>query len=342
MSKPYTPGGSFTASCPRSRLLKDNAHMKTLITIFTLTLLSLSAFAQETIELDFTKECIKLQKSESELAELDCNKIPPYELIQKDADDKEWKVRFHFGFSRTQYFKTDLDFESNKMRVVVKGVEMQERSRGYHYDVTKWDKLKDATGWIDEPTNTMMLSFEKGKNAFYLTVFHPKFTRSIYYKTNQETGENYDFKPADGYNDYSQAIPEGSNMLYIQNSHWNLIAQVGYGHKFKLFGSKKFGSITYIPKADIGVNLSKARSINFVEGKTWDLNEHKTGVNGLSASIGHRMEYQKGVFALFIDQKFTYSKMNQGFLDGSVNYDLVTSPVTFGVAIDLFSKKKKR
>jgi hypothetical protein len=320
--------------------------MKKFITALSFLLSTLPALAQEaqnqTIELDFSKECIKLTKSEPELDGLNCNSIPPFEIVQKDRDDKEWKVRFHFGFSRTQYLKTDLNFDSTAIKVEVKGIEMQERARGYHYDVTKWEDMRDATSWIDEPTNTMMLSFEKDKNNFYLTVFHPKFLRSIYYKTNSETGENYDFRPVDGYNNYHPEIPEGSNMLYIQNSHLNLIAQVGYGRQFKVFGSKKFGSVTYIPKADIGVNYSKARSINFVEGKEWDLHEHKTGINGVSASIGHRLEYQKGVFALFIDQKFTYSKMNQGFLDGSVNYNLVSSPVTFGVAIDLFSKKKKR
>lgn len=320
--------------------------MKKLISTFIITFISLSAFAQEVqdqaIELDFSKECQELIKNEAELAELDCNNIPPFELTQKDSDDKEWKVRFHFGFSKTTYFKSDMNFDSSSIKVQVKGVELQDRPRGYHYDVSKWENIKDATGWIDEPTNTMMLSFEKGKNSYYLTVFHPKNVRSIYYKTDKKTGEMYDLTQAEGYNNYTQEIPEGSNMMYIQNSHLNLIVQVGYGRQFKLFGSKKFGKITYIPRVDVGLNYSKSRSINFVEGKKRDLHEHTPEINGVSGSLGHRLEYQKGVFAVFIDQKFTYTKMKQGFLDGSVTYDQVSSPVTFGVALDLFSKKKKR
>lgn len=299
-------------------------------------------FAQEAIELDFSKECQKLIKEESELADLNCNNIPPFELTQKDENEKEWKVRFHFGFSQTKYFKTDMNFDSSAIKVVVKGVELQDRPRGYHYDPTTWKTLKEATEWIDEPTNTMMLSFEKGKNSYYLTVFHPKNVRSFYYKTNSETGENYDFRQVEGYNDYrNNDIPEGNNMMYIQNSHLNLIVSAGYGRQFKLFGSKKFGKIVYIPRADIGLNYSKSRSINFVEGKPWDLHEHTPAINGVSASIANRIEYQKGVFAAFIDQKFTYTKMKQGFLDGTVTYDQISSPVTFGVSIDLFSKKKK-
>lgn len=292
------------------------------------------------INLDFSQECADLIKKEKDLSGLDCNKIPAFELTQKDPNEKEWKVRFHFGYSQTKYFKTDIDVNSPTMNTVIKGVQFQDRPRGYHYNPANWKSLKDATGWIDEPTNTMILSFEKGKNNFYLTVFHPKYCRSLYYKKDQEG--DYNFEQAPGENGYGNPIPAGKDGLWIQNSHLNLQVQVGYGRQLTLFASKKYGRITYIPKVDVGLNYSKARTINYVEGQPWELYNHTSEINGFNASVGHRLEYQKGVLGIFADHKVTYSKMNQEFLDGSAQYNLVSAPLTFGVSVDLFSKKKNK
>jgi hypothetical protein len=42
---------------------------------------------------------------------------------------------------------------------------------------------------------------------------------------------------------------------------------------------------------------------------------------------------------MFVDSKIIYSKMKHGFFDGTIKYDLVSTPITFGIGIDIFKGK---
>jgi hypothetical protein len=74
----------------------------------------------------------------------------------------------------------------------------------------------------------------------------------------------------------------------------------------------------------------------------WDDYIDEDRIQGINASIGHRLEYQRGIVSLFIDQKTIFQKIEHGFYDGTINYNLRSTPTTFGIGIDLFTHKKKK
>lgn len=294
------------------------------------------------MEVDMTDYC---QDQLAKVEGLDCAKVPNVELFKKDKAGKTWKIRFHFGFSTTDYRPADLHIKTSKYSVVINDVDMEQRTGAGHYDPTKWQSMKQALKWIDEPTNTFQFSLEKNKNVFYLTVFHPKYLKSIAYKEpTPGTNEGYTFKNNVGYNSNSSevlkgqapAMEDGYKRIYFQNTHLNLVMQVGYGRQLELTNGK-FGKLTYIPKADIGINYGKDRSID--NGKLYEGTQKYQGIN---ASIANRLEYQKGVISVFAEHKVLYSKIETAFLDGTAKYDLVSTPLTFGVGIDIFTHNKAK
>jgi hypothetical protein len=343
--------------------------MKTLL--FALLLFPLTSLAQDS-QVDGSEECLdQVEQVESLVAplaevaqvqELDinvsdyckdqmaqvkglnCAEVPDVELFKKDESGKTWKLRFHFGFSTTDYRPADLHIQTSKYGVVLKDVDMQQRTGGVHYDPTKWKSMKQALKWIDEPTNTFQFSLEKNKNVFYLTVFHPKYLKSIAYKAPTAGSDGYTFKNDVGYNSNSSevlrglapSVGEGYKRIYFQNSHLNLVMQVGYGRQLELTNGN-FGKLTYIPKADIGINYGKERSIDDRK-----LYEGTPNIQGFNASVANRLEYQKGVISVFAEHKVLYSNIKTAFLDGTIKYDLVSTPLTFGVGIDLFTKNKPK
>ncbi len=300
----------------------------------------------EIMDVDFSDYCKnKLQK---EIEKLDCDKFPPIEIDKVDDEGKKWKIRFHFGFTRTQYHKTNLSVQSELVDIVVRDVEMYERTSAEYYNPANWRGLDGAIKWIDEPTNTFMISFEKEKNNFYVTIFHPKYLKSIIYKKTEIDGQTH-LDVVEGVKDnrLNQPRPEGYNMFYLQNTHANVVWQIGYGRQITLFDSRRGGKLTYIPRADIGITTGAARTVHIQRdesGKGSELvdSTEKFGIQGLNASIGHRLEYQRGKASIFIDHKTTFAKMHHSFGEGTIDYNLRYTPITFGIGIDLFSGKAKK
>lgn len=302
------------------------------------------AYAEEDVkvmDIDMSKHCEEELKKNN--PDLDCNSIPTKVLDKKDDEGKRWRFRFHFGFSRTDYLETDLYINSSFGNVVVKDVEMHERTSAHHYNPQNWSGISTAFKWIDEPTNTFTFSLEKKNNVFFLTVFHPKYLKSILYKkTNVDGQEQVEFSDFYESDSFSQVIPEGHGMIYLGNTHMNLITQVGYGRMLEIYEAPKFGRITFMPRLDVGINTGLARSVHIVRGVRWDDYRDRLGVQGYNASVGARLDYQRGKVSMFVDSKIIYSKMKHGFFDGSVEYNLVSAPITFGIGIDIFSGKAKK
>ena len=293
------------------------------------------------MDLDMSQHCQEVL--EKQFPDLDCEKVPSVVLEKEDDEKKRWKFRFHFGHSRTDYHKTDLYINSSFGDVVVRDVEMHERTSAHHYNPGNWSKIENAFKWIDEPTNTFTFSMEKNNNVFYLTIFHPKFLKSILYKKTEVEGEEQiEFSDIHESTSFSQNIPQGHGMIYLGNTHMNLVTQVGYGRMIKIFEAPRFGRLTFIPRLDVGVNTGLARSVHIVRGERWDDYYDRMGVQGHNASVGGRLEFQRGKVSMFVDSKVIYSKYKHGFFDGTINYDLVSTPVTFGLGIDVFSGKKKK
>ena len=299
-----------------------------------------SSVRAEEMSLDLSEYCQFHLKPRFQ--DLDCDSIPDSILDKEDDGGNRWKIRFHFGNSRTTYGATDLHVRANGMDVVVRDVEMVERTSASHYNPANWEHLQDALRWIDEPTNTFTVSFEKGPNILYITVFHPKYLKSFLYRKSEVEGQPvYQFGSIGESDNFSQTIPDGWNMYYIGNTHLNMVWQVGYGRRFTLFKSGGFGRLSYIPKADFGIGTGRARSVNIIPGELWDDHQDSYRIQSTNLSFGHRLEYDRGALSVFIDHKVIFSDVHHGFLDGSVDYSLRATPITFGIGIDLFPRKKR-
>ena len=269
------------------------------------------------------------------IRELSHQKAGP--LTVKTTDDKgnPWIIRFHFGFTRTNLRPTDVKIESTLIKDKIQGFQFDERTSAEHYDPSTWKEAQDAFRWIDEPSNTFMLSIENKNNAFYLTAFHPKVLKTYYIQDNG-------YQPSSAYLSYGtpssfNAIPEGKSAFEIQNTHMLMNYQIGYGRKIILMDKEKAGSLKYIVRVDGGVTVGGARSIYITPDRQWIENRDKLGVQGFNASVGQRLEYQKKKVGVFIEQKYTTSKLDHSFLDGKASYKLDYSTINFGVTVDILT-----
>jgi hypothetical protein len=220
----------------------------------------------KTMDIDMSQHCRDVLQEK--FPDLNCEDIPPTIVTKEDDDQQKWTFRFHFGFSRTDYHETDLHIRSSFGNVIVRDVEMHERTSAHHYNPGNWDKVTNAFKWIDEPTNTFTFSMEKKNDVFYLTIFHPKYLKSILYRKTEVEGETKvefsDFYESDS---FSQVIPEGHGMIYLGNTHMNLVTQIGYGRRIQIFEAPRFGRLTFIPRLDVGVNTGLARSVHIIRGE---------------------------------------------------------------------------
>jgi hypothetical protein len=286
------------------------------------------------------------QQTCSAIKELAHNKTEPFELLKKDSDGNTWKIRFHFGFTRTSYADTDMHLKNSRMDVVIKDFSFDERTTADAYDFRKWNKFEHFFQWIDEPTNTFAFSLEKDKNVFYLTAFHPKFLKSKFqdkHVTGVVDGVAVDqVMPIneifDGYNNQ----PGQMHLTRFENTHKQMDWQIGYGRKMVVFDTPKAGKLSYIPRVDVGLTSGKNRTVYVKEGQYWEYDEieDKHRIQGANLSIGHRVEYERGKVGLFVDQKVTASKLHHGSLDGTASYNMLYSPVTFGLSFQIYQKKQ--
>lgn len=262
--------------------------------------------------------------------------------------EKGWKIRFHFGFTRTNYRPTDVKIDEGGKTTVIKGFQFDERTSGDHYNPGTWKNAMDALRWIDEPSNTITISFENKNNAIYLTAFHPKFLKT-YYVGKDNTGETvYTPVPSSDYylsNGTDKAFgnrPDGQKAFEIQNTHQLMNYQIGYGRKFALVNSPGFGKLTYAVRTDLGVMVGAARSIEIDENGQYRESTDKLGVQGYTFSLGHRLDYQRGRTGIYVEQKGTTTEMEHKYFEGTAQYNLVFSTITFGATFDIFRGKRNK
>lgn len=275
-------------------------------------------------------------------------------LIVELQDDQgnPWKIRFHFGHSRLfgSMRPTDVKLQSTQVTGTIRGFTFDERTSDKYFNPTKWTEFADAAKWLDEPSNTFTLSLENRKNAFYLTAYHPKLLKSHYEKKEMVNGqEQVTYTPVNPYQGLESgfpediaAIPDGQKGLMIQNTHLLMVWQIGYGRKFTIFDTPKAGKLTYIPRADVGIQTGKARAVYIEKNVSWEDHYDKYRIQGYNVDVGHRIEYQRGRVALFVDQKVIFSRIKHGFFDGTASYNLQQTPTTFGVTVDLITLGKRK
>ncbi len=197
---------------------------------------------------------------------------------------------------------------------------------------------------VDEPTNTFVLSLEHKKNVFSFTLYHPKMLKT-YLEDNSSGTTKYvpaaENIPNGDRTDFINSLPDGAKGVHIQNTRRNVVWLIGYGRNFTIAEGKK-GKVVYTPKVDAGIQTGIVRTAYFEKNGIWDEKVEKTRALGVMGSVGHRLEYQKGKVAVFVDQRLQYGKVKHGFLDGTASYSSLYAPVTFGVAVDILTVNKKK
>ncbi|MCO4794774.1 MAG: hypothetical protein KC493_13730 [Bacteriovoracaceae bacterium] len=269
--------------------------------------------------------------------------------LNSELEEEEgWNFSFHFGFNRTHYQNTDMELESSRMNVVVRDFEFRERTSAGYYNPANWEQFQDAFRWIDEPTNSFILSVEKKGHSIILSIFHPKFLKEnnqIKHVTGTVDGVDVDDFMAideefDGYNNQ----PGEMYLVRFENTHLQMEWSLGYGYDLKLIDSDKFGTLSVRPEVFLGMMTGGNLTVYTKEGTYWDYEDYKQPmeVQGVMYSAGLRVNYQIRNFNFFAEGKTSVAHMNHGFMDGTAKYKLEYSAVTVGVGYTFKKKKKKK
>jgi hypothetical protein len=285
-------------------------------------------------------------------SEYDNMKLETSDPANKDKKDK-WKLRFYASHSFTKYYNTDIKLRSSRYNVDIKNYEWQERSSREFFNPKTWMvEGNNPLQIIDEPTNTFTLSLEKNGHEIFLSAFHPKFLQN----TNQtkymqgtvdgvEVDGIYDInRPFDGYNQ----SPGEMELVRNQNTHMQMIFEVGYGYRFKLLETK-FGSINYSPSILMGLVTGQNYTVVVQEGLWWDFDDYtqKNTIQGYGGSIINKIEFnsKNEKIGLFYQYKAGFYKQDHGFMDGTQTYDLKFTGHQVGLKFminDPNKKKKKK
>ena len=272
----------------------------------------------------------------------------PIEIKRKDQDGDEWNIKFFFGYTRTEYFNSPVvKLRSTRVNVDIKDFDWTERNSFEFFKKENLQGVENMFRFIDEPTNTFFLNFEKGKDVFTFSLLHYKHIMNKG-QSKQVTG-TVDGVPIDGvvalhpefdgYNDK----PGEMHLLRLENTYQQVNPQIGYGRKVDVLSSKKYGKLSWTPSVQVGFIGGGSYSAFTKEGEYWesDNGSQKFAIKGASFSVGNRLEYEKARVSVFMDQKFSTSKIKQQFLDGTATYRLNYIPVTLGVGVKIYKKSKK-
>lgn len=294
----------------------------------------------KTIIFDPEKEKAKTCSALKEIALLN---PAPVEVKLHDDQGGKWKIRVLVGHSRMlgSIQKQKMKLESSTLNITIKEFQFDERTSDSHFNPKNWKTFGQAFKWIDEPTNTLAVSLENKKNAFFLTLYHPKVLKT-YFLTDAGPVAAPENIPNGDISGYLSGLPDGTKGVQVQNTRRNLVWMIGYGRNFTLLDSKKGGKVTYTPRVDAGIHTGVSRGIYFDKGSFVEDKLDKSGVQGYGASLGHRLEYKRGTVSLFVDQRLQYSRLKHGFLDGTATYSTLYAPTTFGIAVDIITLNKKK
>lgn len=264
---------------------------------------------------------------------------------QRDADGKKWKVRLYFGPTKTKYYPTRVHLKSSKVNVVINDFSFAERTGMHHYNVSKWKNSGDALTWIDEPTNTIILEFQKEKNVFFLNMFHPKFLTNA---SDVESQKGFVQGEAFGnfYNNKmlvsdDKATSNKQLGIKLKNTHKQMDWQLGYGRRISL---NKIGASNAYLSPHVAAGITTGQTQSSYKDDHGRVEEYKSSgeIQGANFSCGARLEYELGRCSFFVDNSVTFSKLKHPFLDGTATYDMKYNTQTAGIAVQLTRYKKKK
>jgi len=271
-----------------------------------------------------------------------------YNINTPNKIDDKWKVRLYLSHSFTTYYNTDIKFSSSRYNVEIKDYQWIERGSREFFQYTKWtEQGNNLLQIIDEPSNTFVLSIERNSHEFFLSVFHPKFLQNpeqiVYMKgtiDGVEVDGTYNInRPFDGYNQF----PGEMELVRNENTHREMLFEIGYGYRFKLIDDK-IGKITYVPSIGVGLSYGQNLVVVIKENEWWEFDNYKqkSEVQGFGGSITNRIEFntEKERFGIFYENKLSYYKQNYRFMDGNQKYDLKLIGNSVGVKFMIYNSKR--
>jgi len=270
-----------------------------------------------------------------------------YDINTTNKIDDKWKLSCYLSHSFTTYYNTDIKFSSSRYNIAIKDYQWTERGSREFFQYAKWtEQGNNLLQIIDEPSNTFILSIERNSHEFFLSVFHPKFLQNpeqVAYMQGTIDGVEIDGiyninRPFDGYNQF----PGEMELVRNENTHAEILLEIGYGHRVKLIDDK-IGNITYVPSIGAGLSYGKNLVVVIKENEWWEFNNYKqkSEVQGFGGSITNRIEFNNGneKFGIFYENKLSYYKQNHGFMDGNQKYDLKLIGNSIGVKFMIYSSK---
>lgn len=314
--------------------------------LFLFALSSVTAHATEELRLNLADICDDANARETAFCK-SLQTLVDSGAELKPVEIKHWKFRVILGFTRTHYNSTDVKIKSTPLTTTLKGFKFDERTSDKYFNPTKWEHLSDATKWIDEPSNKITLIAQKGRDIFYISLFHPKALGAIYEKKEIIDGEEVvtyipaEYHISDGTPEAFAAIPAGHSAFELQNTHKFFTLSVGYGREMTI-ASGKVGKLSYTPSVDVGLSFGSLRSIYISPDMQWSENREPFGPQGYLVSGGHRLEYQRGKISLFVEQRMNFGHQSSEFLDGTADYNFNYHTVTAGIGIDLWNPAKRK
>jgi len=271
-----------------------------------------------------------------------------YNTNTQNKINNKWNLRFYLSHSFTTYYNTDIKFSSSRYNVEIQDYQWTERGSRKFLHYTTWtDQGNNPLQMIDEPSNTFVLSIERNSHDLFISVFHPKFLQNpeqiVYMKgtiDGVEVDGTYNInRPFDGYNQF----PGEMELVRNENTHAEILLEIGYGYRFKLLDDK-IGGITYVPSVGLGLSYGKNLAVVVKEDEWWEFNNYKqkTEIQGFGGSITNRIEFniKKERFGIFYENKLSYYKQNHGFMNGNQKYDLKLIGNSFGVKFMIYNANK--
>ena len=268
--------------------------------------------------------------------------------INDEIERNRWNFSFHFGFTRTHYKPSDMRLTSSRMDVLIHDFEFQERTSAGFYNPANWEQFQDAFRWIDEPTNSFILTAEKNGHSIILSVFHPKYLKQE--NQNANVVGTIDGVDVDGFIDLNEKfdgynnIPGEMYLVRFQNTHLQMEYSIGYGYDLKIIDSEKYGSLSLRPEVFLGIMTGGNLTVYNKPGKYWEYDHFKQPleVQGIMYSGGLRVNYEIKNFNFFVEGKASIAHLNHGFMDGRASYNLEYQSLTFGVGYTFKKRKKKK
>ena len=277
------------------------------------------------------------------LSSLNC--FSQYDINTPNKIDDKWKLRLYLSHSFTTYYNTDIKFSSSRYNVEIKDYQWLERGSREFFQYAKWtEQGNNPTQMIDEPSNTFVLSIERNSHEFFLSVFHPKFLQNpeqIVYMKGTIDGVEVDGiyninRPFDGYNQ----SPGEMELVRNENTHREMLFEIGYGYRFKLLDAK-IGNITYVPSMGLGLSCGQNLIVVVKEEDWWNYDKYKQKpeIQGFGGSLTNRIEFntKKERFGIFYENKLSYYTQNHGFMDGNQKYDLKLIGNSIGVKFMIYN-----